>query len=230
MQQLSYRQVIAGGCLLAFGASYLNTGFLIYTGTSVSHLTGDISRIASGMFSIDKASAEVLWLVLTATLGFILGATISGYLIHHPTLEVRLPYGRILATLGVLLFGVHFLFSEHVVAAILLGSMVCGAQNALASRYRGLVLRTTHLTGLFTDLGIHLGMKLKGHTIENWKIIIPVCLAVSFFLGAVVSSALVLLAQRDWILYAACGYLLGGLSWSVYKRLPRAEKEPVHTQ
>lgn len=227
MQQLSHRQVIIGGCLLAFGASFLNAGFLIYTGTSVSHLTGDISRIASGIFMVDEASAAALWMVLAATLGFILGATISGYLIHHPTLEIRMPYGRILASLGALLFAAHALFPEHATAAITLGSVVCGAQNALASRYRGVVLRTTHLTGLFTDLGIHLGMKLKGHAIENWKIVIPVCLSVSFFLGAAASSALVLYQQADWILYAAWGYVLGGLSWSAYKRLGPPAEDPA---
>jgi|GEM_PF-5134493 len=38
----------------------------------------------------------------------------------------------------------------------------CGFQNALATHY-GLVLRTTHVTGLLTDLGTNLGMRLRGH-------------------------------------------------------------------
>lgn len=219
MQQLTYRQVIIGGCLLAFGASFLNAGFLIHTGASVSHLTGDISRIATGIFKVDETVARELWLVVAATVGFICGATISGFLIHHPTLEIHMPYGRILASLGALLIASHCLFADHVIAAIAVGSIVCGAQNALASRYRGVILRTTHLTGLFTDLGILLGMKLRGHTIENWKIWIPICLSLSFFLGAAASSALVLLFQANWILYAGIGYLVGGLSWSAYKRL-----------
>ncbi|GHC13131.1 YoaK family protein [Cerasicoccus arenae] len=220
MHQLSHRQVITGGCILAFGAAFLNAGFIIKTGTSVSHLTGDISRIASGIFTLTDDTVEDLLMVLVATMGFITGATLSGYLIHHPTLEIKMPYGRILSSLGFVLFAAHFLFDEHPIVAISLGSIVCGAQNALASRYRGVILRTTHLTGLFTDLGIHLGMKLRGHQIENWKILIPIVMAFSFFLGAAISSALIVYVDVDWILIAAIGYIFGGVSWSVYKRLP----------
>ncbi|WP_269543115.1 YoaK family protein [Cerasicoccus fimbriatus] len=222
MHQLSHRQVIVGGCALAFAASFLNTGFLIYNGTSVSHLTGDISRIASGIFILQQDTMNDLWMVLIATLGFILGAMSSGYLIHHPTLEIHMPYGRILTSLGVLLFVAHILYAKHAIVAIALGSFACGTQNALASRYRGVVLRTTHLTGLFTDLGIHLGMKLRGHDIENWKIAIPLVLSISFFLGATTSSALIVYTQADWILYAAVGYFVGGLGWSIYKRYSRS--------
>lgn len=218
MRPIGPSQIVVGGCLLAFGASFLNTGFLLSTGTSVSHLTGDIARIGSGLSAIGTPDGLLIVNVSVATIGFIVGAIVSGFLLHHPTLEIRKPYGRILAILGGLLMVAHFLYSSLPILSIGIASAVCGSQNALASRYRGVVLRTTHLTGLFTDFGIHLGMKLRGHRIEGWKLMIPVCLTLSFLGGAVVSSIFALNGLGHWLISAGVGYLVGGISLSVYKR------------
>jgi uncharacterized membrane protein YoaK (UPF0700 family) len=218
MRQFSPTQVVLGGCLLAFGASFLNTGFILNTGTSISHLTGDIAKIGAGLSTFGSGNDSPTLNVATATLGFITGATISGFLLHHPTIEIAMPYGRILSCLGLCLVAAHFCHWDHPLVSIAIASAVCGVQNALASRYRGVVLRTTHLTGIFTDFGIHLGMKLRGHRIESWKLLIPVCITFSFLIGAVVSSALILHDRASWILWAGIGYFLGGILWSIYKR------------
>jgi uncharacterized membrane protein YoaK (UPF0700 family) len=218
MRPLTPPQIVLGGCLLAFGASYLNTGFILSTGTSVSHLTGDIARIGSGLSTLGSSNGFHLVNVATATLGFISGATVSGFLLHHPTVEISMPYGRILSSLGAFLVAAHFAHWEYPLMAIAIASAVCGAQNALASRYRGVVLRTTHLTGLFTDFGIHLGMKIRGHYIETWKLVIPLSITFAFLAGAITSSALILHDRDNWILSAGFGYLVGGAIWSIYKR------------
>ncbi|MBK1856332.1 DUF1275 domain-containing protein [Verrucomicrobiaceae bacterium 5K15] len=218
MRPITPVQIVIGGCLLAFGASFLNTGFLLSTGASVSHLTGDIARIGSGLSNLGSSSGSHIFNVTSAALGFITGAIISGFLLHHPTVEISKPYGRILSVLGICLLISYATYSSAPVLSITIASAVCGAQNALASRYRGVVLRTTHLTGLFTDFGIHLGMKLRGHTVEGWKLLIPICLTCSFLVGAVISSAVALNALGNWLLLAGIGYLLGGMAWSFYKR------------
>jgi len=223
MRPFSPTQIVLGGCLLAFGASFLNTGFILSTGTSISHLTGDIARIGSGLSNFGSGNGFHIVNVVTATLGFILGATISGFLLHHPTVEITMPYGRILSTLGVCLVAAHFAHGEYPLLAIAIASAVCGAQNALANRYRGVVLRTTHLTGIFTDFGIHLGMKFRGHTIESWKLLIPIFITFSFLVGAVTSSAMILCDKDNWILSTGIGYISGGVLWSIYKRINRAE-------
>ena len=195
MRIITPNKIVLGGCALAFGASFLNTGFLLTAGTSVSHLTGDIARIGSGLSHLTDADRQFLAKVSVATFGFISGATISGYLLHHPTLELSRPYGRTLIALGGFLICSHFMLPGFTLLSIGIASAVCGAQNALANRYRGLVLRTTHLTGLFTDFGIHLGMRLRGHDIESWKLLIPLWITLSFLLGAVLSSYLLVTGQ-----------------------------------
>ncbi len=220
MRQFSPTQIVLGGCLLAFGASFLNTGFILNTGTSVSHLTGDIARIGSGLSVIGSGESNGFHMVnvATATIGFICGATISGFLLHHPTVAITMPYGRILSALGAFLVLAHFVHVQHPLLAIALASAVCGTQNAIASRYRGVVLRTTHLTGIFTDFGIHLGMKMRGHRIEGWKLLIPVCITLFFLGGAVSSSALILRDVDNWILTTGIAYVVAGILWSIYKR------------
>ncbi|MFT4900902.1 MAG: uncharacterized membrane protein YoaK (UPF0700 family) [Lentimonas sp.] len=230
MRPFTPSQIVIGGCLLAFGASFLNTGFILSTGTSVSHLTGDIARIGSGLSTLRNVDGFNIVNVTTATFGFILGAIISGFLLHHPTIEMSKPYGRILSALGISLAAAHYSYTNFPVLSIAIASAVCGAQNALASRYRGVVLRTTHLTGLFTDFGIHLGMKLRGHAIEGWKLLIPIFITFSFLLGAFTSSAFVLIDRGNWMFAAGMGYLIGGMAWSIYKRtrkvVPDAKRNP----
>ncbi len=225
MHIITTNKIVLGGCILAFGASFLNTGFLLSAGTSVSHLTGDIARIGSGLSSLNHADEGLLIKVTLASLGFISGATISGFLLHHPTLEISKPYGRILSTLGLCLLAAHYAHPSLPLLSIIIASAVCGAQNALANRYRGVVLRTTHLTGLFTDFGIHLGMKFRGHAIEPWKLLIPLWITLSFLLGAIASSALAIHNNPNWLLIAGIGYISGGAIWSIYKRTGPVEVE-----
>lgn len=226
MRIITPNRIVLGGCFLAFGASFLNTGFLLSAGTSVSHLTGDIARIGSGLSRITASENDLLIKVTLASLGFITGATVSGYLLHHPTLEFSRPYGRTLSALGILLISAHYLLPHLPLLSIVIASGVCGAQNALANRYRGVALRTTHLTGLFTDFGIHLGMKLRGHEIESWKLLIPFCITFAFLAGAIVSSTLYFQGRSDWMLLAGLGYLTGGCFWSIYKRTGKGRINP----
>lgn len=218
MSSISPRHVLTGGCLLSFGASFVNIGFLASVGVSVSHLTGDMSRLAWNLVAVEPGHLRTLSLVATATLGFIAGATAAGYLLHHPELEIQKPYGRTLTAIGLLLALSHFSLTHSAIFAIFLGSLACGAQNALATRYRGIILRTTHVTGLLTDLGATLGMRLKGHHIESWKILAPLALSLAFFIGSVAGGALALYGSIPWLLCSGVGYAAGGTAWSLIKR------------
>ncbi|EDY82818.1 conserved hypothetical protein [Verrucomicrobiia bacterium DG1235] len=157
-------------------------------------------------------------MVCAATVGFVLGALMSGLLLHHPQLELEKPYGRIVSGIGILLVGAFWVESFSVTGAIGIAGFACGLQNALATKYRGSVLRTTHLTGLLTDLGVMLGMKIRGHTLENWRIGVPLFLSLSFFVGAVCGAFAVLKFELPWLAIAGVAYVLGGLIWSVVKR------------
>jgi uncharacterized membrane protein YoaK (UPF0700 family) len=209
--------VILGGCLLAWLSATVNIGFLINLGTSVSHLTGDISRVAVHAVSFEPGVAAALASLFLATSGFVAGAAFAGYYICHPTLEFSRPYGRSMVIISVLLFTAHYLFTRSPRSSILLASTACGLQNAMATHYRGVILRTTHMTGILTDLGSNLGMKLAGHHIPMWKIAIPLMLSASFFGGSLFGAAIILIWDLDFLVVGGGLYLGAGLIYMAVK-------------
>jgi uncharacterized membrane protein YoaK (UPF0700 family) len=226
--KLQPKWIVISGCLLAFLSSAVNAGFLIRLGTSVSHLTGDVSKVAvDGLEGGSKAIAEAIRLGIAAT-SFVTGAVIAGFFIHHPGLSLERPYGRSITTIGLSLFAAHFALESHPWAAVGLAGFAFGLQNSLATHYRGMILRTTHLTGLLTDFGVNLGMRLKGHDIPLWKLAVPGSLIVSFFSGAAVGGMMILWWELPFALLISGVYLAGGVGWTAFKHLvlrPRADRK-----
>jgi uncharacterized membrane protein YoaK (UPF0700 family) len=211
--------VIAGGCCLAFLGAAVNACYLVQLGTSVSHLTGDVSKVAMNAAEGHGQFSAAAIHLMAAALSFVMGATTAGFFIHHPNIEFSRPYGRSVTAIGLCLVGAHFSFGGMPVLSIFLAGFACGFQNALATHYRGMILRTTHITGLLTDLGTNLGMRLRGHEIAPWKLLVPTLLTASFFAGAVFGSMMVILLARPALLVFAGMYLAGGIGWSICKRV-----------
>jgi len=213
------RIILIGGCFLAFGAAFANMGVFLDTGTSVSHLTGDISKLSTDLVNTSPEIFSELIRVAAATASFFLGAFLAGLFIHHPSLDFARPYGRTIVGIGVLFTIAHFLIPSAPVAAISLSALGCGLQNALATRYRGIVLRTTHLTGLITDFGITLGMRFKKLDIPTWKIAVPAVLTAAFFAGGVCSAIVFWQGDHDPVLIAGLAYVAAGLAWTFLKHI-----------
>jgi uncharacterized membrane protein YoaK (UPF0700 family) len=212
--------VLLGGCILAFLAAAVNADFMLRLGVSVSHLTGDLSRITVEALKTGGSWSQEAAILCLSLVGFVGGAATAGFFIHHPNLQLERPYGRSVMGVGLLLMTCHPLLRVSVMLPCFLAAWACGMQNALATRYRGLVLRTTHITGLLTDLGQLAGMKLRGHPVDGWKLAVPLLLATAFAAGAAFGSLLHLAAVPVTLV---CGglYVAGGLAWSVVKRRVR---------
>lgn len=223
----SQKLILFGGCGLAFGAAFANTGLVLHTGTSVSHLTGDVSRMTINLARWSPAMmGEFLRVALAAAL-FLVGATLAGVLIHHPTLDLSRPYGRTISGIGILFLFAYSLVARHPLLSIGLAAFACGLQNALATHFRGVILRTTHLTGMMTDLGVTIGMRMRGYDVPAWKIGVPALLMVSFFLGGVI-AAFAHFHGLDAIRLAGIGYLVAGMSWTLWKHRGRFIKGNHH--
>ncbi len=231
VKSITPKWVLIGGCCLAFMSAAVNAGFLIQVGTSVSHLSGDatnaavniVHRLGTGTYQEilpgEPYLQDALFNLLSAIIGFVAGAAVAGYFIHHPTLEISRPYGRSVSFIGTCLVVSHFTMESVVILSVFASGVACGLQNALATHYRGIILRTTHITGLLTDLGSNLGMKLRGHLVPSWKIIVPGLLVLSFFIGACFGTVLVSILKTSFLLILAIMYLCGGMGWTLYKHL-----------
>lgn len=209
--------VLMGGCALAFLASAVNVHFLIAVGVSVSHLTGDVSRFLADTVA-GRGRREAAFVALgIALLGFLIGAAISGYFVHHPRLALERPYGRSIAAIGVLLIVAWSFEVQSINLTSFFAATACGMQNALATHYHGLILRTTHITGVITDLGQMIGMRISGHRIESWKLLAQVSIALAFAGGAAAGASLHFGLPEAALLVLGGAYVVGGLGWSAWK-------------
>lgn len=73
---------------------------------------------------------------------------------------------------------------------IYLASMACGLQNAMVTTYSGSIIRTTHLSGIFTDLGIMLGNRLRGIPLNGRRLLLFVLLIGGFICGGALGTLL----------------------------------------
>lgn len=160
------RWLIGGGVSLAAIAGYVNAVLLTYYHVPVSHMSGAASRLA-----IDAASGQIadLRFVALLVLGFFGGSVFSGALLEAAELQPGRRYGIVLMLEGLVLATAAVLATARQPAAVPVAAMACGLQNAMASTYYGLILRTTHVTGIVTDLGVMVGRAFRGQRPEGWR-------------------------------------------------------------
>jgi uncharacterized membrane protein YoaK (UPF0700 family) len=114
-----------------------------------------------------------------------MGAAFSGLLIGNTALRLGRRYSVALLTESALLFLSMIVLSHGMHAGQYLASAACGLQNAMTSTYSGAVIRTTHVSGLFTDLGVALGLRLRGQPADKRRIILYLTLIAGFIAGGV---------------------------------------------
>ena len=154
-----------GGAVLAFSAGCVNTAALMgFTNLSVSHVTGNVSLFAAAVAHFDGHS--ILY-IGASLLSFLAGAILSGFVIGQKSLNLGRRYGSALYIEAGLLLISYFLYKEHDYFGQLAAAMACGLQNAMVATYSGAVIRTTHLTGLTSDMGATIGNWLAGRPISK---------------------------------------------------------------
>lgn len=198
MQQ-SRSWVFFGAALLALIAGYVNVVMLGFFAVPVSHMSGAVSHL--GIVLTDVGLQDML-LVTSIVVGFFSGALVSGLILRDTLFRMRRLYGVMLLIEGVLLAVVMLLALKGFKAAVPIATMACGLQNAMASSYRGLTLRTTHVTGIVTDLGALLGNRMQGRAVKSWKFSLLLSVLFAFFIGGV-GGALLLSLLGMWAIGVA---------------------------
>jgi uncharacterized membrane protein YoaK (UPF0700 family) len=151
--------------MLAFSAGCVNATAALVCGRYVTHVTGTVTRIGMELTRVWIAVDLVIVL-----LSFILGAMTSGLVINGRARSGRRPlYSLPLVGVAVVVTmvavagqagwfgafgGAIDRTSDFVFLSLL--SFAMGLQNGAVATSTGLLVRTTHLTGPATDLGIHL--------------------------------------------------------------------------
>lgn len=205
-----------GGGVLAFIAGIVNAcGFMGFQHQSITNLTGSTTLLGVAM-GIGDASGSLHWAL--AILAFLIGAILSGAIVQQRTLRLGRHYGVALVLESLLLFAAVPLLEQGNAIGLYLASMAIGLQNGMASTYSGMVFRTTHVTGMFTDLGIYIGQRLRGLAVDNLRIRVCVLVTVAFTLGGFVGALLFLLFQERTLLIPAALTGLCGVFYAVYSQ------------
>ncbi len=180
------RWIWTGAWLLAFMAGIVNVvGLLGFDHRAVTHLTGTTSLMAAALAELDGAAA----LHLAGIIGsFMAGTVLSGFLIQDSTLQLGRRYGVALLLEALLLCGAVPLLQHGSMLGVYSASCACGLQNAMVSTYSGAVVRTTHLSGMFTDLGIFLGHAMRGLPVDWLRMRLCFLIITGFLCGGVAGT------------------------------------------
>lgn len=148
------------GRALAFVAGAVNAGGFFAVGQYTSHMSGVVSALA------DHAALGELALLgagLLSLAAFFAGAATSAILINwgrRRGAQSRYALPLALEAALLLLFGLmgsQLAARGMLSATIALLCFVMGLQNAIVTKISRAEIRTTHVTGLVTDIGIELG-------------------------------------------------------------------------
>ena len=173
-------------CILTCLAGAINAiSILGYDGTTVSHLTGLVSKVA---INLSKGNFNDFWKVLVVIGSFFLGAIISGFVTGERAFYLHKSYGFIILSIGLLIILPFFLPAKY---SVLVFAFVMGLQNGMVVSFKGVVVRMTHMSGNITDLGVFLGYKIRGNKNEKSITgIIPFVAILSFVLGGIIGILL----------------------------------------
>ena len=173
-ERKNFKVLIGGAVLLSINAGYI--GALSLAGlhsATISHITGNIARTGVYLAEAQYYNFARIFLVY---IFFIVGSAISTVIVSGTKqFNLRRTYGWALLLESLLLL-ISYLVSNRTAAKTgwwwseYFGAMACGVQNALCTSYSGAMIRTTHMTGCVTDIGIALGQEFRIRFYKPWRV------------------------------------------------------------
>lgn len=146
------------GLLLAFNAGAINAGGFLVVGLYTSHMTGFVSVVADNLV-LGALGALLFFLAGAATTAVLVNWARQRQLSSGFALPLLLEAGLLL-TFGLVGATLDRQTPFAVPVTVLLLAFTMGLQNALVTKISSAQIRTTHMTGVITDLGIELGKLL----------------------------------------------------------------------
>lgn len=203
--------------LLSFIAGLVNIAGFLGIHTLTTNVTGHFATLILDVYAMDWS---IVFIYISYLISFLVGSFTSGVLIEWMSLQKKLNI-YLLPTLlesGILIFVPFMVYwdatlSPNLIACLLLFAM--GVQNSFVTKISNAVVRTTHLTGLFTDLGIelsHLFFSSQNHVYHQNVSTIKLRLNIIFFFffGGIIGVFL-FKEIEFFVLLVAAGILLLGL-------------------
>ncbi|MDV2441234.1 YoaK family protein [Acinetobacter gerneri] len=181
--------------IFSFNAGLLNSLTLItYVHQPVTHMTGNVSLLANDLYYGDYSHFIFLIVIISV---FMLGTIMSGIILGPSDFRLEASYGYLLTIECIVVFGcLIFSFFNAAYWVITFAAFSAGIQNSLISSYKGINIRTTHLTGVFTDLGLAIGLKLRKINIPPQRFSLNIVILIGFTTGCLTSIPLLINLQH----------------------------------
>ena len=183
---------------LAFVAGATNAGGFLAVRQYTSHMSGITSAMAD---NLALANLPLVLSSLAAILSFIAGAACTTLLVRwarRRALHSEYALPVLAEAVLLVLFGlIGRVFVDHTpTGTVLLLCFTMGLQNAIVSKLSNAEIRTTHVTGMITDIGIALGRMLASaggdrdatDALDRPKLLLLASLVGLFFAGGVVGA------------------------------------------
>ena len=180
------------GLGLAFNSGYINgcclSGMLgTGVGIGVSAFTGAYTTAGLALGSGNIGTFVALIKLISS---FVLGASVFGMINPYPKPNRLSPrygptflLGSVFMALSTAFANIH----SHPRAYLYFAAMANGLQNAATSAYSQNLVRTSHMSGITSDLGMLMGQIVRGNFANAWRCLVLFGLATSFLSGGVVS-------------------------------------------
>ncbi len=208
------RWILLGAWLLACIAGMINVvGFMGLEQHAITHLTGTSTLLGA---AIAQGQGGLALELAGAILAFLLGALLSGLIIRNTSLSLGRHYNTVLALEAGLLVLAVPLLERHSLSGLYVAATACGLQNAMATTYSGAVIRTTHLSGMVTDLGLLLGQLLRGIVIERRRLAVCLTVISGFLIGSLIGALLFSWLQFRTLLVPAALTGVTALAYGAY--------------
>ena len=203
--------------LLSFIAGLVNIAGFLGIHTLTTNVTGHFATLIIDVYAMEWT---IVLVYISYLVSFLVGSFTSGVLIEWMKkqkkiniylLPTLLESGLLIIVPLIVFWNANF--SPSLIACLLLFAM--GVQNSFVTKISDAVVRTTHLTGLFTDLGLelsHLFFSSQKHAYHQNISTIKLRLNIIFFFffGGIVG--VFLFRKIDFfVLLVAAGILLLGI-------------------
>ncbi len=189
------------GTVLCFVAGATNAGGFLAVGEYTSHMSGMVSSVADNLVLGHWA---LVVSGIAAVLAFLAGAMTTAWMVNWALRrQLHSAFGRplLLEALLLLVFGlfgagIDRFDSPLVPTTVLVLCFIMGLQNAVITKISRSEIRTTHITGLVTDLGIELGKltyvnrltRVSLVAVDKARLRLLLALIGAFFIGGVVGA------------------------------------------
>ncbi len=202
---------------LSFTSGIVNICGVLSVGILTTNVTGHFAFFAQNMMAKRYLiGVEYLLYILAFLFGSFVSNFLAEYFIakkqkapHNAAILIEIAALLFLAVLGVA--GIDTEMYTYLIATVMLFAM--GIQNSLVSKVSNSIVRTTHLTGLFTDLGIELSQLFFYKNPDQRKLLnrsigLRLGIISFFFLGCVLGGLLYISLQLKALFFAALVVLM----------------------